>query len=450
LTRSRLGAVVVCGLLTAFAAPVVAHEDNVEQERTLSEILQDKRLQDAKERGDFSRRDATPEEQAAEEQKDQQKAQEEGGEKKGRFAILPQIGFSPEKGGNGGIKMTDRDLYGLTLDLSALGAQRGQAKGKVQLAAPDLLGGWLILAAYGLFEMDPSKRFFGLGNSNPPDDEELTRHRYQHQTARLLAAIRLSRRFTIAASGGYNLVDIGHGSRPPGVDEDKPVTSHAFPELAGIRGGKTNPLAVSLVFDDRDEVTRPTRGWNVIAKYERVDEALDNDFEYNRYIFEASYLYPLLTRRQVLGVRVAGEYIDSDRRQVPFYELAALGGGDDLRGYFPDRFLGRAKVIFGGEYRLKIFDFDFFDIWNVKIDGVAFGDGGRVFMKEADARAEAGDTTTVPAEDLTALPEVKDEMRWSYGGGIRFALGEATIARIDVGFSDEEQGLVYLVFGHTF
>jgi len=109
--------------------------------------------------------------------------------------------------------------------------------------------------------------------------------------------------------------------------------------MAGVRGGKTNPLAVSLVFDDRDEVTRPTRGWNVIVKYERVDEALENDFEYNRYIFEASYLYPLLTRRQVIGLRAGGEYIDSKRRQVPFYELSSLGGGDDMRGYFPDRFL---------------------------------------------------------------------------------------------------------------
>jgi alpha-D-ribose 1-methylphosphonate 5-triphosphate synthase subunit PhnG len=48
----------------------------------------------------------------------------------------------------------------------------------------------------------------------------------------------------------------------------------------------------------------------------------------------------------------------------------------------------------------------------------------------------------------TSVP--KDKMRFSYGGGVRFALGKATIARVDVGFSDEEMGLVYLVFGHTF
>ena len=41
-------------------------------------------------------------------------------------------------------------------------------------------------------------------------------------------------------------------------------------------------------------------------------------------------------------------------------------------------------------------------------------------------------------------------LRYSYGGGIRIALSEALVARIDVGFSDEEQGLTYLEFGQTF
>ena len=145
----------------------------------------------------------------------------------------------------------------------------------------------------------------------------------------------------------------------------------------------------------------------------------------------------------MLGARVGGEYIDTKRRHTPYFEFASLGGGDDMRGYFLDRFRGKAKVIAGGEYRLKIFDFNFFDIWNVKIDGVGFGDAGRVFLSSDDMASEFG-------IDETQLPALKDKMRFSYGGGVRFALGEATIARVDVGFSDEQKGLVYLVFGHTF
>ena len=49
-----------------------------------------------------------------------------------------------------------------------------------------------------------------------------------------------------------------------------------------------------------------------------------------------------------------------------------------------------------------------------------------------------------------AIEDVEDDLRYSYGGGVRFALSRALVARIDVGFSEEEQGLVYLTFGHTF
>ena len=35
-------------------------------------------------------------------------------------------------------------------------------------------------------------------------------------------------------------------------------------------------------------------------------------------------------------------------------------------------------------------------------------------------------------------------------GGLRFLVSRAIIARVDVGFSEEETALVYLKFGHTF
>jgi hypothetical protein len=73
---------------------------------------------------------------------------------------------------------------------------------------------------------------------------------------------------------------------------------------------------------------------------------------------------------------------------------------------------------------------------------VAFGDGGRVFLDKDDL------------EDEFQLGDVVDSVihtfQYSYGGGLRFKLSEALVARVDVGFSDEELGLVYLSFGQTF
>ena len=104
-----------------------------------------------------------------------------------------------------------------------------------------------------------------------------------------------------------------------------------------------------------------------------------------------------------------------------------------MRGYFPYRFLGKGRMVFNAEYRLNLVDFNFMKLWDVNIDGVGFGDAGRVFTSGHDFR-----------------DNFYDQLRYSYGGGVRVGLSSGLVARIDVGFSPEEHGLIYLTFGHTF
>ena len=432
MARSLL-VVCVAAAVLATAGLGVAYEHNLSIERTLSEILQDKRLKEAKRSGDASKRDVTDEEAA----RQQAEAGEEH-EHRGRRAILPDIGYSPEAGAKGGLKFTDRDIRGLTLDLSGSVAMKGQYKGRFSLVAPDLLDGWLIALAGAEYKTDPRVEFFSLGN-NEVGPDEISTNRYSRTNARLALAVRLESRLLAVVSGEYNNIDISRGH----LDDGVPATIDLFPNLVGIHGGQTSPFSIALIFDDRDEVMRPVKGWNVMLKYQRIDKAFGNRFEFNRYIAEASYLYPLVTRRQVLGFRVAGEWIDGRARGTPFFEYSSLGGSEDMRGYFQNRFLGKSKILLGGEYRLKLFDFDFFDYARVKIDGVAFADIGRVFLDRDDLEHAVGQ----PEE---TLPETHERFRVSYGPGLRFAVGEAVLARVDIGFSSEEQGLAYLTFGHTF
>jgi hypothetical protein len=58
--------------------------------------------------------------------------------------------------------------------------------------------------------------------------------------------------------------------------------------------------------------------------------------------------------------------------------------------------------------------------------------------------------STELGQPVATIPATSNDFRYSYGGGTRIALGEALVARIDVGFSDEETGLVYLTFGDPF
>ena len=65
---------------------------------------------------------------------------------------------------------------------------------------------------------------------------------------------------------------------------------------------------------------------------------------------------------------------------------------------------------------------------------------GRCVM--LDRRRRSATTTSGGATAATTI----------YGGGLglRFALSQALVARVDVAFSDERLPIVYLAFGHTF
>ena len=79
----------------------------------------------------------------------------------------------------------------------------------------------------------------------------------------------------------------------------------------------------------------------------------------------------------------------------------------------------------------------------MRIDGVGFVEAGRVFLDNDDISDQF-------VLDDQLIDRLTDNFQYSYGGGLRIALGQALLARIDVGFSDEESALVYLAFGHTF
>ena len=235
-----------------------------------------------------------------------------------RWALLPEIGYSPEKGPNGGIKFTNRDATpaGLTIDLEGGYALRKQQNASLAIVAPHFLNDTVIVALQGQYAYDPTKEFFGLGNNNVGPDP-LSTNAYRLFSALATIAYRPIPRLTAALTLGFSHVHIGTGD----LEDSTPSTPAAFPDLVGINGGYSNPMAFSLVYNNREEITRPTRGWNLMVKVQHVDRALGSDYQFTRYIADASYLYPLLTRRQVIGLRVGGQYIDTKSRSTAILRI---------------------------------------------------------------------------------------------------------------------------------
>jgi outer membrane protein assembly factor BamA len=355
------------------------------------------------------------------------------------WAILPQVGFGPDTGVVGGVKFAHRNVYGtgITFDVDGTYSLKRQRSLAVSLGSGRLFQDRIVLLVRAKYDFDPQREFFGLGNNDVGPDPAST-HEFQEIGGAVTLGWRPFERVAFNFAIGARQVDIRRGE----VDGNTPSTVDAFPDLPGVNGGVVNPIAVSLVWNTRDNVMRPTRGGRLLLKIIHTNKMLLSDFEFTRFIGDAGYLRSFSHGRYVFGLRVNGEWIVAPDEEVPFWELAELGGQDTLRGFFPHRFVGKGRVLLNGEARSRIIDFDFFALWHVYIDGVVFGDGGRVFLDRKDLEDEfqLGDT----ADSLIHT------FQYSYGGGLRFKLSEALVARVDVGFSDEEQGLVYLSFGQTF
>jgi outer membrane protein assembly factor BamA len=347
-----------------------------------------------------------------------------------RWTLLPQIGYDPETSINAGVKLRNNDLLssGYFIDLNGVVSLRKREEASLSLGNPHLWHDRLLafFNLYGLY--DDSREFFGIGNNDVGPDPISN-----HNIRRINAAWTIGSKFldnSLALNLGFTLrwTKVSRGQ-----SHDTPSTQDLFPDLPGIHGGWSNEFAISAVYTNRESVERPTRGWVLTGKGSWVPSVLGNDFQYWRVTGDASYLFPLLTRRQLLGTRLSAESLFGPSDRVPFYELSSLGGADNLRGYFPQRFLGKGKVFGNAEYRLKLFDFWFYNLWQVMIDGVAFIDAGRVFVDYDDLK-----------------DNILDHYKWDYGGGLRIAFSSGEVARIDVAISHENKPNLFLTFGHTF
>lgn len=384
---------------------------------------------------------------------------ERGTTQERQWAILPQLGYGPDTGPVVGVKFTHRDLFGtgMTFDLDATYAALNQRQSHgVKLLEPHLADDRFLIALYGKYRFDPQREFFTLGNNDRGPDPAST-HAYQEFIGVLTVGWRPLPRVAVNVSAMAHHEDIRRGHRRSDCAGlvPCPYTVDEFPLMPGIKGGTTYPLSASLVWNGRDDVVRPTRGWRVLLKGSHTNKSLLSDFEFTQVVGDIGYLYPWFNQRVISGIRLDGVWMDGPFGRIPFWELPDLGGSDSLRGFFPHRFAGKNRLLVNLELRGLLTEFDFYQLWHVKLDGVVFGETGRVFLDHNDFESEfhAAPTcagTVGPACQPEPAVHLVSHLQYSYGGGLRIELSEALVARLDAGFSDEEKGLFYLTFGQTF
>jgi outer membrane protein assembly factor BamA len=189
----------------------------------------------------------------------------------------------------------------------------------------------------------------------------------------------------------------------------------------GYAGSTSVGLGPSLTWDERDNVVNASKGFYWDFRYSAYSKALGGSVDYHRVIFDfRKYVTVNPIKRHILAFQLYGNFV---RGNVPFKELAELGGPRVLRGYYRGRYRDNYLTAFQTEYRMPLYK---------KLGFVAFAGLAKVY-----------DPSTVNFESL----------HYSYGGGLRFTINkkERLNLRLDWGRGDtNNSGYFYLGFAESF
>lgn len=206
------------------------------------------------------------------------------------------------------------------------------------------------------------------------------------------------------------------------VDFQPSAEAPEFDLPLGYTGSTNLGLGLGLVYDDRHNVLNVRKGRFSELALLRYFPAF-SDFGFNTIISDTRIFQPI-GKNNVLAWQLLGQFNSGD---VPFNQLALMGGDSMMRGYYLGRFRDNNQLATQVEFRML---------------PLPLG-----FSKRIGAAVFAGTGTVFPDFSKSAIHKVV----WSAGGGLRFLLfpKKDIYTRFDVAFTQEGTGY-YLFIGEAF
>ena len=219
----------------------------------------------------------------------------------------------------------------------------------------------------------------------------------------------------------YRLTDLRDVHVNEGIDNN-PLNSRLFdrPAREYQQNTRVSGLGPAVLYDARDNVLSTYRGNYLEVSALLHGAALGSDYRFTRYLFDARHFQPLTSDdKTILAVQLVGQFQNGE---VPFRELANLGGANLLRGYYEGRYRDRQLLTAQAEVRRVLFG---------RFNGVLFGGLGQVGNTLGDF--SQGDLKAAGGAGLRFRFNRRDRLnvRLDYGvgrggtSGVYFSIGEA-------------------------
>ncbi len=189
-------------------------------------------------------------------------------------------------------------------------------------------------------------------------------------------------------------------------------------------GGSANlGFGLGLLYDNRHNILNVRKGFFSELAFLSYNDAWGSTYSFTTLLSDTR-IYRPVNGRDVLAAQLLGQF---NTGQVPFNQLALMGGESMMRGYYLGRFRDNNQIATQVEYRFLPLPLGFTKRW-----------GAALF---------AGTGTVFP--DFKSL--TINNWVWSAGGGVRFLLfpKKDIFTRLDVAFTKEGPGF-YIFIGEAF
>lgn len=259
-----------------------------------------------------------------------------------------------------------------------------------------------------LFQNYP-RLFYGIGRDSAKENE-LEYNYYQFLFEPIFLKQMLTRYLFIGAGIRYNTISNVEFD----LDEGLEMNPNG---ISGFNGSTSSGIEAAALYDSRNNILNAENGWYIEATYGVYGKALGGTHSFELTRFDVRHFLGLSeSGHDVLAFQLLGSFSSGD---VPFNELALLGGNEIMRGYREGRYVDRHLVAGQMEYRRSFGD----SRWGA----VAFLGAGDVANSVRNFKFS--------------------DFRPNYGAGVRFKLDktENLNLRFDYGFGQNSNYFYFTI-----
>jgi len=220
----------------------------------------------------------------------------------------------------------------------------------------------------------------------------------------------------------YTGLEIGFQSLTNISIEDNNIeTFESTDNIVGIDGSTNLSLGWGFIHDDIHNILNAREGFYSEWAFLHSNKAWGSDYSFTNFFID-NRLFKPINERNVLAMQLFSKIGIGD---VPFNQLALIGGEFLMRGYYLGRF--RDKALLASQIEYRMLPFSFSKRW-----------GGTVFLSTGGVGPTIGDLSL-------------SNFKLAGGAGLRFLLypKKDVYTRLDVAFTEQGAG-VYVLIGEAF